>query len=82
MSRQSGRVTFPQSAKSVSSSKSVGIFLEDDASDANPFKVPADQDIFMLRDKERQRKKDVRKCVTLLVQHTCYQSMLINSVNL
>ena len=35
------------------------MFPDDDNSDGNPFKVPADQDIFMLRDKERQRKKEV-----------------------
>ena len=61
MSRQSGRVTFPQSAKSISSTKSAGIFIDDESSDGNPFKVPPDQDIFMLRDKERQRKKEVKR---------------------
>lgn len=60
VSRQSGRVAFSQSAKSFSSTKSGALFLDDDASDANPFKVPSDQDIFMLRDKERQRKKEVK----------------------
>ena len=29
--------------------------------DYNPFTIPADNDIFMLRDKERQRKKAVSK---------------------
>lgn len=29
-------------------------------SQGNPFKMPADSDIFVLRDKERQRKKLVR----------------------
>ena len=56
ISRQSGRVTFPQSAKSMSSSKSLAVVIED-MPDANPFKVPPDQDIFMLRDKERLRKR-------------------------
>ncbi|XP_055999216.1 cilia- and flagella-associated protein 100-like isoform X1 [Ostrea edulis] len=52
-SRQSGRVTFPNSAKSVSS------VLSDELNvpQGNPFKMPADSDIFVLRDKERQRKK-------------------------
>ncbi|XP_039250583.1 cilia- and flagella-associated protein 100-like [Styela clava] len=59
ISRQSGRVTFPQSAKSMSSSKSVVAVIEN-SPDVNPFKVPPDQDIFMLRDKERQRKKEER----------------------
>ncbi|XP_076807264.1 cilia- and flagella-associated protein 100-like [Clavelina lepadiformis] len=60
VSRQSGRVTFPQSAKSVSSSKSADALIDDESLDNNPFKVPPDQDIFMLRDKERQRKKEER----------------------
>lgn len=59
ISRGSGRVTFPQSAKSMSSTKSAIAIIEN-AADTNPFKVPPDQDIFMLRDKERQRKKEER----------------------
>jgi len=60
VSRQSGRVTFPQSAKSTSSAKSLVVVEEDEfLPDSNPFKVPHDQDVFMLRDKERQRKKEV-----------------------
>ncbi|XP_045165036.1 cilia- and flagella-associated protein 100-like isoform X2 [Mercenaria mercenaria] len=56
-SRQSGRVTFPNSAKS-SSNHSV---LSDDTMPAgNPFKMPPDSDIFLMRDKERQRKKQER----------------------
>lgn len=56
-SRQSGRVTFPNSAKS-GSNKSV---LSDDlVPQGNPFKMPAEVDIFVLRDKERQRKKQER----------------------
>ncbi|XP_052282892.1 cilia- and flagella-associated protein 100-like isoform X3 [Dreissena polymorpha] len=56
-SRQSGRVTFPNSAKS-SSNHSV---LTDDAGvTGNPFKMPPDSDIFLMRDKERQRKKQDR----------------------
>ncbi|VDI26691.1 cilia- and flagella-associated protein 100-like [Mytilus galloprovincialis] len=56
-SRQSGRVTFPNSAKS-GSNKSV---LSDDmVPQGNPFKMPPEVDIFVLRDKERQRKKQER----------------------
>ena len=33
--------------------------LELDIAKRNPFKMPPDNDIFMLRDKERQRKKFV-----------------------
>lgn len=51
-SRQSGRVTFPNSAKSVST-----VLSDELVSQGNPFKMPADSDIFVLRDKERQRKK-------------------------
>lgn len=58
ISRQSGRVTFPQSAKSLSSSKSAVAIIQTQQG-GNPFKVPPDQDIFMLRDKERLRKKEV-----------------------
>ncbi|XP_046353274.1 cilia- and flagella-associated protein 100-like [Haliotis rufescens] len=57
-SRQSGRVTFPNSAKSASS---VGLAEDEFASQGNPFKMPPDSDIFMLRDKERQRKKVERE---------------------
>lgn len=35
--------------------------LEDLSINSNPFKVPADQDIFMLRDKERNKKKKNRE---------------------
>lgn len=56
-SRQSGRVTFPNSAKS-SSSRSV---LSDESMPGNnPFKMPPDSDIFLMRDKERQKKKQER----------------------
>ena len=88
-SRQSGRVTFPNSAKSVSTVLS-GIYMysytncnwwllvffrficmhlyiklsfsfaDELVPLGNPFKMPADSDIFVLRDKERQRKKLVR----------------------
>nr|XP_002131495.1 cilia- and flagella-associated protein 100 [Ciona intestinalis] len=73
-SRQSGRVTFPHSTKSMSSGKSV--MQLDDSSDVNPFKVPPDQDIFMLRDKERQRKKEERERQQKLKVHekTTYAS--------
>ena len=35
------------------------LFSELDTAKRNPFKMPPDNDIFMLRDKERQRKKFV-----------------------
>ncbi|XP_067683818.1 cilia- and flagella-associated protein 100-like [Haliotis asinina] len=57
-SRQSGRVTFPNSAKSASSA---GLAEDESVSQGNPFKMPPDSDIFMLRDKERQRKKVERE---------------------
>ncbi|XP_041459081.1 cilia- and flagella-associated protein 100-like isoform X2 [Lytechinus variegatus] len=59
VSRQSGRVTFPQSIKSASQNS---VITEDEEmpADFNPFTMPADNDIFMLRDKERQRKKAER----------------------
>lgn len=56
-SRGSGKVTFPNSTKSGSSRGS--ILTDDPVSNANPFKMPPDNDIFMLRDKERQKKKQV-----------------------
>ncbi|XP_072025922.1 cilia- and flagella-associated protein 100-like [Amphiura filiformis] len=59
-SRQSGRVTFPNSAKSGSERSLVLAENEDLPEDYNPFTMPADNDIFMLRDKERQRKKAER----------------------
>ncbi|XP_033647144.1 cilia- and flagella-associated protein 100-like isoform X2 [Asterias rubens] len=58
-SRQSGRVTFPHSIKSASE-QSIISDNEDLPPDHNPFTMPADNDIFMLRDKERQRKKAER----------------------
>lgn len=58
-SHQSGRVTFPNSAKS-GSERSVVLADEEMPEDYNPFTIPADNDIFMLRDKERQRKKAER----------------------
>ncbi|XP_069101669.1 cilia- and flagella-associated protein 100-like isoform X3 [Argopecten irradians] len=58
ISGQSGRVTFPNSAKSGSSRS---IMSADDAgAQGNPFKMAPDSDIFVLRDKERQRKKQER----------------------
>ncbi|XP_064605525.1 LOW QUALITY PROTEIN: cilia- and flagella-associated protein 100-like [Liolophura sinensis] len=58
VSRQSGRVTFPNSAKSGSSRQSV--ISDELVPPGNPFKMPQESDIFMLRDKERQRKKQER----------------------
>ncbi|XP_076448152.1 cilia- and flagella-associated protein 100-like [Babylonia areolata] len=57
-SRQSGRVTFPNSAKSMSSEQTV--MSDDLVCKENPFKMPPDSDIFLLRDKERQKKKQER----------------------
>ncbi|XP_019624879.1 PREDICTED: cilia- and flagella-associated protein 100-like isoform X2 [Branchiostoma belcheri] len=57
-SRQSGRVTFPQSPGSgAGSPMSEGTQL---APDHNPFTMPVENDIFILRDKERQKKKAER----------------------
>ncbi|XP_035676425.1 cilia- and flagella-associated protein 100-like isoform X4 [Branchiostoma floridae] len=57
-SRQSGRVTFPQSPGSgAGSPMSAGTEL---APDHNPFTMPVENDIFILRDKERQKKKAER----------------------
>ncbi|XP_071960569.1 cilia- and flagella-associated protein 100-like isoform X2 [Antedon mediterranea] len=58
MSRQSGRVTFPQSIQSETSSALIR--AEDLPPNHNPFAMPRENDIFMLRDKERQRKKAER----------------------
>ncbi|PIK37026.1 putative coiled-coil domain-containing protein [Apostichopus japonicus] len=58
-SRQSGKVTFPHSAKTSSTSTAL-VEFEESSPNHNPFTVPADNDIFMLRDKERQRKKAER----------------------
>lgn len=57
VSRQSGRVTFPNSAKSGSAHS---LLTDDIVPKGNPFKMPPDSDIFLLRDKERQRKKQER----------------------
>ncbi|KAL4227041.1 hypothetical protein ACF0H5_015017 [Mactra antiquata] len=56
-SRQSGRVTFPNSAKSSSNHS---VLSDDTMPTGNPFKMPPDSDIFLMRDKERQRKKQER----------------------
>ncbi|XP_022081515.1 cilia- and flagella-associated protein 100-like isoform X2 [Acanthaster planci] len=58
-SRQSGRVTFPHSIKSASEQSAISENGELPP-DHNPFTMPPDNDIFMLRDKERQRKKAER----------------------
>ncbi|KAK3102468.1 hypothetical protein FSP39_011574 [Pinctada imbricata] len=72
-SRQSGRVTFPNSAKSVST-----VMSDDISKQGNPFKMPRDSDIFVLRDKERQRKKQERLRQRQLRVHekTTYASKL------
>ena len=59
MSRQSGKVTFPNSARSGVSSRQSANSEEPNNPNVNPFKMPPDNDIFLLRDKERQRKKQV-----------------------
>lgn len=56
-SRQSGRVTFPNSAKSTSDRSDL---TDDTVPAGNPFKMPPDSDIFLMRDRERQRKKQER----------------------
>lgn len=44
----------------VTFAKSHCLFVTDDtAPQGNPFKMPPDSDIFLMRDKERQRKKQV-----------------------
>ncbi|XP_060082227.1 cilia- and flagella-associated protein 100-like [Ylistrum balloti] len=58
ISGQSGRVTFPNSAKSGSSRSIMSV--DDPGTQGNPFKMAPDSDIFVLRDKERQRKKQER----------------------
>merc|ERR1712154_433151 len=62
VSRQSGRVTFPNSAKSGSSAQSMR--TDEIIPKGNPFKMPPDSDIFLLRDKERQRKLKVHEKTT------------------
>ncbi|XP_064633102.1 cilia- and flagella-associated protein 100-like isoform X2 [Lineus longissimus] len=56
VSRQSGKVTFPNSARSSRMSEQ----SESITPTGNPFKMPPDNDIFVLRDKERQKKKQER----------------------
>ncbi|XP_077981560.1 cilia- and flagella-associated protein 100-like [Glandiceps talaboti] len=60
VSRQSGRVTFPHSAKSDSHPGTALSATDDMQGDQNPFTMPPENDIFLLRDKERQRKKAER----------------------
>ncbi|XP_002742365.1 cilia- and flagella-associated protein 100-like [Saccoglossus kowalevskii] len=59
-SRQSGRVTFPQSTKSESHSGTALSESDEMPADHNPFTMPPENDIFLMRDKERQRKKAER----------------------
>jgi len=59
VSRQSGKVTFPNSGRSGSNSRNSVLSDESDQK-GNPFRMPADNDIFLLRDKERQKKKQER----------------------
>ncbi|KAK2165290.1 hypothetical protein LSH36_52g03004 [Paralvinella palmiformis] len=64
VSRQSGKVTFPNSARSGSGGSQRLLKSSNSAEDydpnVNPFKMPPDNDIFLLRDKERQKKKQSR----------------------
>jgi len=64
LSRQSGAVTFHKGQE------------DDDPYLVNPFKLPADQDIFVMRDKERQMKKEERERQRSLKVHekTTYAS--------
>ena len=79
-SRQSGQVTFPQSEKSSSKHSALSIFNGKSDSllrkDVNPFKMPEDHDILMLRDKEKQKKKKERETQRELKVHqkTTYTS--------
>ncbi|RDD47148.1 Cilia- and flagella-associated protein 100 [Trichoplax sp. H2] len=63
-SRQSGRVTFPTTIASKSEiSEPISINDEDSQEKElhrNPFKIPADNDIFILRDKDKQRRRAER----------------------
>lgn len=56
ISRLTGQVTFPPSAKSAFNA--AGRQQEKVPKD-NPFRMPPDSDIFVLRDKERQNKRKV-----------------------
>ncbi len=61
VSRESGMVALPDSARSRDSkARSLHSRESDVDPKANPFKMPPDNDIFLLRDKERQRKKQER----------------------
>lgn len=59
VSRQSGKVTFPNSGRSGSNSRNSVLSDESDQK-SNPFRMPPENDIFLLRDKERQKKKQER----------------------
>ena len=79
-SRNSALANYPKSEKSAGK---VSIFSPSHVSgnsptkkDANPFKMPADNDILMLRDKEKQKKKQERETQRELKVHqkTTYAS--------
>ncbi|XP_065065350.1 cilia- and flagella-associated protein 100-like [Rhopilema esculentum] len=80
VSRQSGQVTFPRSEKSLSKHSALSLLNGDSEpfvkKDVNPFKMPADHDILMLRDKEKQKKKKERETQRELKVHqkTTYTS--------
>jgi len=60
VSTQSGKVTFPNSARSDDSRKMIKSSADEHDPKINPFKMPPDNDIFLLRDKERQKMKQER----------------------
>jgi len=44
----------------------------------NPFKMPADTDIFMLREKEKQHKLEVTKTLWIFNFFSCFLSLNLN----
>jgi len=78
-SRQtSGRVVFPGKPSSAKSSLSGALVPVTKNAPQNPFSMPPDNDIFMLRDKERQLKKENRTNQQKLKVHekTTYTSRI------
>ena len=81
-SRHSGKVTYQRSEKSASKISALSPVIVNNSSlvkkDANPFKMPADNDILMLRDKEKQKKKKERETQRELKVHqkTTYASRI------
>lgn len=79
-SRHSAQVTYPRSEKSSSKHSALSLYNANNdpliKKDVNPFKMPADHDILMLRDKEKQKKKKERETQRDLKVHqkTTYTS--------